>query len=455
MIHDLVIKNGTIVTSETTYQADVAIIGETIATIGTNLTGARELDATDKYVIPGAIDVHVHLEMPIGNFVSSDTFLSGTRAAAFGGTTAIIDFVETQPKQTMIDALNKRKDLASSQAVIDYGFHMTIGPTDISKLDQLSAVYEAGCSSFKLYMAYGLRLHDGELLQALQAVHQVGGLPVVHAENWDIICTHIDQNLAQGHTSPHWHPRCRPAFIEGTAVQQIINIATYVGSPLYIFHVGCADAVEKIAQARQRNLPIMGETCPQYLYLTEAVYDYPGVKGALPVCSPPLRTETDQTRVWQALARNELQVVSTDHCPFTSEEKAFGLHQSDFSQIPGGVPSIEVRLSAIYQGVQQGYLSLNRWVDVCCTTPADLFGFANKGRVAVGYEADLVIFDPKKIVTLSTETLHEQVDWTPYNNLHLMGWPSYTLSRGDIIVENGTFIGEAGRGRFVKRRNCG
>ena len=451
MKFDLVLKNGTVVTAETTYQADIGIQGERIAALGEGLTGRREIDASGKLVTPGAIDVHVHLQMPIGEFVSADDFFTGTRAAALGGTTSIIDFVEPEPEQTMLAALAVRQAEAEARVVIDYGLHMTIGPNEIGKLAQVPAAAQAGCASFKLYMAYSLRLDDGQLLQALEAVRDAGALPIVHAENWDVICTLITRNLAAGRTEPHWHPRSRPAPMEGEAAGRVIDLATLAGTPLYIFHVSCGDVVERIAAAQLRGLPVYGETCPQYLLLTDALYDRPGVDGALPVCSPPLRTEADQVHLWTALAQNKLQVVSTDHCPFTKADKAKRL--GNFSHIPGGVPSIEARFAAVYTyGVRTGRFSPNRWVDICCTRPARLFGLTSKGVIAVGYEADLVVFDPERQVRLSPDSLHENVDWTLYDGLDLTGWPVVTISRGEIIAENGEFRGEAGRGRFIARK---
>jgi dihydropyrimidinase len=451
MSFDLVIKNGTVVTAESTYQADIGIQGETITAIGIGLKGAKEVDAADKLVIPGAVDIHVHMQMPIGNFVSSDDFFTGTRAAALGGTTAIVDFVEPRDDESMLDALADRRALADPRVVIDYGLHMTIGPAEIEKLDQVPDAYEAGCGSFKLYMAYGLRLNDGELLQAFEAIRDVNGLPVVHAENWDVICMFVARNLAAGNISPHWHPRSRPAQFEGEAVGRVVELAKYVGTPAHIFHVTCAEAVQQIAAARQRGLPISGETCPQYLLLTQDVYDAPGAKGAWPVCSPPIRAKESQDALWHGLSNGQLQVITTDHCPFSSAEKSTGL--VDFSKIPGGVPSVESRLAAIYTfGVRSGRLTLNQWVAVCCTTPAELAGFSGKGKILVGYDADLVIFDPEKQITLSTETLHEKVDWTPYDGIELHGWPETTISRGTIVVENGEFRGRQGQGRFAARR---
>lgn len=450
MNFDLVIKNGTVVTAVATYQADVGIQGEQIAAVGHGLHGRRELDAAGKLVIPGGIDPHVHLQYQLPNFRSADDFFTGTRAAAFGGTTTIIDFVEPKPTQTMLDGLAARSAEADGQAVIDYGFHMTIGPHEIEKLDQLPAAYAAGCASFKLYMAYGMRLTDDQLLRALQAIRGVNGLPVVHAENWDVICALVAQNLAAGRTEPHWHPHSRPPLLEAEAVSRLIDIAAYVGTRAHIFHISCAEVVERLAEAQRRGLPVTGETCPHYLLLNEGVFQRPLPQAARYICSPPLRSHDDQLRLWAALGQDVVNIVTTDHCPFTQAEKAQNLH--DYSQIPGGVPGIEARLALLYSyGVADGYFSLNRWVEMSSTRVAQLFGLRRKGHIAPGYDADLVIFDPEKRVTLSTETLHENVDWTPYQHVPITGWPVVTLCRGLVVVADGEFVGERGYGRFVPR----
>ena len=454
-VYDLVIKDGTIVTADAVYEADLAVSGETIAAIGHYLRGRRELSAAGRYVIPGGVDIHVHLGMPIGPFTSTDDFTHGTRAAAFGGTTAIVDFVETGPDETMLQALAARRAKAEGQAVIDYGLHMTIGPADIPRLDQVAAARAAGCGSFKLYMAYGLRLTDGDLLLALEAVRDAGAMPVVHAENWDVITTLIRRNLAAGRTTPHWHPRSRPPELEAEAASRVIDIAAWVGTPVHIFHVSCAATAERIAAAKMRGLPVTGETCPQYLYLTDDLYDRPGVAGALPICAPPLRPAADGQALWRALAGGALDLVTTDHCPFTAAEKATGL--ADFSRIPGGVPSIESRLALVYDGlVNRGRggeraTALRRWVDVCATTPAALMGFSRKGRLLPGYDADIVIFDPNLEKTISPETLHETAGWSPYEGTAVRGWPVTTISRGEILVEDGEWRGTAGHGQFVAR----
>lgn len=451
MEYDLVIKNGTVITAKSTMiQADIAILGEKIAHIGSNLSGEQEIDASGKYVIPGAIDIHVHMQMPLGNgVISSDTFSTGTRAAALGGTTAIVDFVAPEPDESMIDALAKRRAEADGQVAIDYGLHMTISPHELNKLDELSQVIEAGVSTLKLYMAYGFRLQDDELFKALQAAKKHGMLSVVHAENWDVITTLIEQNLAQGNISSRWHPRSRPAIMEGEAAGRVIDMATYIGTPIHIFHVSCDEVVQRIRQARKRGLPITGETCPQYLFKTWDAFEVEGVDGTLPVCAPPIREQEQQDSLWQALAAGDLQLVTTDHCPFVKADKARGL--DDFSQIPGGVPSIEMRLAGIYDGVRKDILSLNQWVDMCCTTPAKLAGFTKKGHIAPDYDADIVIFDPNKEVTLSTDTLHENVDWTLYDDLQLKGWTDVTILRGQVIVSDGEFIGDNNYGRYIQR----
>ncbi len=451
MTYDLVIKNGLVVTASARYAADIGVREGRIAAIADDLHGALELDARGCYVIPGGVDIHVHMQMPLGeDLISADDFFTGTRAAAFGGTTAIIDFVEPEPDESLLQALAKRRAEADPRVVIDYGLHMTLGPAQMSRLDEAPAAYNMGCGSFKLYMAYDFRLYDGQLMQAMEAVRDAGGWPVIHAENWDVITTLVRRNLAAGRTSPHWHPRSRPAALEGEAAGRAIDIANYIKTPLHIFHVSCHSVVERISAARAAGWPISGETCPQYLFLTEDAYDTPGVEGTLPVCAPPLRPQKDQDALWLALARNDLQLVTTDHCPFTRAQKARG--QDDFSKIPGGVPAIEMRLAGVYQGVVRGVFSLNRWVELCSAAPARLAGLNRKGDIAIGYDADLVIFDPERRVTLSTDFLHENVDWTPFEGLELQGWPRVTINRGEIIVQDGEFLAKAGRGRFVSRR---
>jgi dihydropyrimidinase len=459
MQFDLVIKNGTIVNAGECFRADIGIRGERIAAIGERLSGLRQLDAQGMLVTPGAVDVHVHLHLPAGGgLVSSDDFFTGTRAAAFGGTTSLIDFVEAEAGQPLLEALAARRAEADDQVVIDYGLHMTLAAADIAKLGQVPAVVEAGCSTFKLYLAYpGFQLDDGAFLRALETIRDAGALPIVHAENGRVIQTLAERYRARGETAPIWRARSRPSVMEGEAAGRAIDLAALAGVPLYIVHASCREVVERVAGARARGLPVFGETCPQYLLLNDSLYARPGPEGMLPVCSPPLRSEPDQRRLWEGLARGDLQVVATDHCPFMRADKARGA--GDFAHIPGGLPAVEARFPLLYTfGVRRRRISLNRWVEICCTAPARLFGLAGKGTIAVGYDADVVIFDPNRRVTLSTETLHERVDWTPFEGMELAGWPAVVLSRGEVIVapcEDDAarldFRAAPGRGRFIPR----
>jgi len=297
-------------------------------------------------------------------------------------------------------------------------------------------------------MAYGNRLHDGEILLAFEAIGEAGGLPIVHAENWDAITTLIDKNIKEGNTSPEWHTKSRPAILEAEAVGRVIDLATYAGVPVHIFHISCPEAIERVKNARIQGHFVTAETCPQYLFLTDEVFEAEGVEGALPICSPPIRGIIDQLELWEYLSSESFHTISSDHCPFTIKEKQAGLDA--FNTVPGGVPSIEMRFPAIFsRGVRDGFLTVNQWVDLCCTTPAWLFGLENKGDIQVGKDADLVIFDPSKEKKLEKETLHEEAGWTPYKNTTITGWPEVTISRGEIIVQNGKCTAEKGRGQFI------
>ena len=448
MAYDLVVKGGRIVNPSGEFYGDIGIRGEKIAAIGENLSGKRILHAEGKLVTPGAVDSHVHLEMPIGKYISSDDFYHGSRAAACGGTTSFIDFVESLPGESLTKALEKRKSAARDRVVGDYAFHMTLGPEDLNKLDQIPDAVAAGCRSFKLYMAYGLRLDDGQLLRAIEAIGRAGALPVVHAENWDVITTLIEGNLKAGRLTPPWHPRCRPAELEAEAVSRVISIASYLNTRVHIFHISCPEAIRAVEEARTRGAAVTAETCPQYLFLTRDLYEQPGVKGALSVCSPPLRSRESRDSLWSFLSRGSFTTISTDHCPFLIKEKAAGLAR--FDTIPGGVPSIEMRFSALYsKGVKEGLLTESQWVDLCCSAPARLFGLEAKGTIEQGKDADLVIFDPEKKKVLTSESLHETAGWTPYEGMVLSGWPETVLSRGEVIVEHDSCCGEKGRGKYM------
>ena len=450
-MYDLVIRNGLIIGADGKIAADLAIDGERIAAIGTRLEGRRVLDAGGCYVIPGGIDPHVHLQMPLAGLVSSDSFTTGTVAAACGGTTTIIDFVEPQPGQFMLEALAWRRAEAAEQVAIDFGLHMTI-PTwhaaEADRLDEVAAVVEAGCLSFKMYQAYaGMILDDVSLLRALTAVGQAGGRTVLHSETGPVLDMLREEARTEGHLEPIWHAYTRPAQLEASAVHRAAELADLAGCPLYIFHVGCRESVEEIIKARHRGIDIWGETCPQYLLLN-AEEHLGGLNGELYVCAPPLRSIDDNQAMWLALAQNDLHVVSTDHCPWTKEEK----RRDDFTSIPGGVPSIEARLSLIHHmGVNAGLLTLERWVQVCSTNAARWMGLKGKGRLAPGCDADIVIFDPARVKYIAPDTLHEAAGWTPYEGMEVTGWPRTVLSRGAVIVEDEQYVGHPGHGRFVER----
>ena len=444
-MYETVIAGGEVVTAGGSFQATVALSGERIVAVGLGLEGDRVIDASGCYVIPGAVDVHVHLQMWAGGYRSSDTFASGTVAAALGGTTTVVDFVEPEDEQEMIAALVARRREADDQVAVDYGLHMTIPAWHADHaLSEIPAVRDAGIYSFKLYQAYGrLRLDDVRLYATLRTLAHRGGLPILHGENGPVIDLLRDEAVRNDHTEPIWHARTRPAELEGQAVAAALGLAGLVGSPLYIVHVSCAQALEAVVSARERGQTVYAETCPQYLFLTKD--ELVGENGRRFICAPPLRTEMDQIELWRALARGDIQVISTDHCPFTAQEKTA---ETVFTQIPGGLPSVEARLSLVYDAARRGLLTLNQWVDRCCTQPARLLKLPRKGQVAPGFDADLVVFDPQRQVTLSAQWLHENVDWTPYEGISIAGWPRHVFSRGEWVVRDGEFRGRAGRGRF-------
>jgi dihydropyrimidinase len=451
MMFDLVITNGTIVTAEATSRADLGIAAGRIAAVGAGLRGSETIDATGKLVLPGAIDEHVHLEMPVGEFASSDDFYTGTVAAACGGTTTIIDFAEPKVGQPLAEGLGERRAKADDKVVIDYGLHMTLSRADDETLAQIPASIQAGAASFKIYMAYeGLRLDDGGLLRALAALREHGGRALVHAENHYAIAYLTAQALAEGRTGPENHPRTRPAIMEAEAIHRLLALAWVTGTPLVLAHLSCAVGLEEIRAARQRGQTVWVETCPQYLLLDEKEYQLPGFEGAKFVMAPPPRTAADRAALWAGLAASEVNTVATDHCPFFyATQKTRG--RDDFSRIPGGAPGIETRLALLYtHGVRAGHISLERWVEVCCTEPARRFGLApRKGTLSVGADADLVIFDPDRRVTLGVEMLHQNVDYCPYEGWEVQGYPETVLSRGEVIVREREFIGARGRGAFL------
>lgn len=459
MTYDLVIQGGTLVTATDMFLADVGISEGKIAAIGRNLGGAHLLDARGKLVIPGGVDPHVHLQMPTGVTVSSDNWQTGTVAAAHGGTTTVIDFVEPEPGETLLEAFERRRAEADGLgqdhggAVIDYGLHMTLGQPALDRLDEVPDCVAAGMTSFKTYTTYeGMKLTDAEFLRVMETVRDAGGLVITHCEN-DAIIAHLTRWLvADDHTAPRFHPVSRPALTEIEAIQRVLALAAVAGVPVYIVHVSTGGGAAALARARATGQPVWGETCPQYLLLDDERYAEPGFAGAKYVCSPPLRAPADQGVLWDALRVGTLQAVGTDHCPFHfAGQKDLGL--DDFTAIPGGMPGIEARLALLYTfGVRAGRLTPGQWVAACCTCPAQIFGlYPRKGSLVPGADADIVIFDPARAVTLTQELLHENVDYTPYEGLNVTGWPETTISRGEIIVHQGAFMGRPGRGRYLER----
>ena len=457
MSFDTVIRNGSVVTATDTYVADVAIANGKIAAIGANFpteNATQTLDASGKLVMPGGIDVHTHLDMPFGGTTSADDFETGTRAAAFGGTTTLIDFAIQYKGQPLRQAFDTWMSKAASKAACDYAFHCIV--TDISggQLSEMNDLVREGVTSFKLFMAYPgvFMLDDGSIFKALQTTSKNGGLVCMHAENGSAIDVIVQQALAEGKRAPKYHALTRPTTAEAEATARAIALAEMAGAPIYIVHLSCNDALEKVREARDRGLPVYAETCPQYLYLSIENFDAPGFEGAKYVFTPPLREKWHQEKLWNGLQRDHLQVVSTDHCPFCfKEQKELG--RDDFTKIPNGGPGVEHRMSLIYSGgVAGGRFSANRFVELVSTTPAKLFGlYPRKGTIAVGSDADLVIFDPKRKHTISARTHHMRVDYSMFEGIQVTGMPDMVLSRGRIVVEGDKFLGRAGQGEFLRR----
>ena len=452
-MHALVIRGGTLITPSDTLVTDLAIDDGIITAWGRGLAGRRELDAEGLLVVPGAVDPHVHLETPVGPTQSSDDWASGTRAAAIGGTTTLLDFVEADLGGSLREALAARRAQADGRAVIDYGLHMTLREMSPAVMAEIQAVVAAGCTSFKTYLTYeGFYLDDPTFIQALEAVAKAGGVVLVHAENHGVV-EHLRRRLpAEGHTAPRYHARSRPVAAEAEAIERAAALAEVTGCPLYVVHISTERGAAAVARARARGQVVYGETCPQYLLLTDAELDRPGFEGAKFVCSPPLRPSGNAEALWAGLANGRLQTVGTDHCPFFYQGQK-DLGREVFTAIPNGLPGIETRLALLHTfGVGAGRLSLNQWVQVCCANPARIFGlYPRKGTLVPGADADLVLFDPNHVVPLTKDRLHENVDYTPYAGLTLRGYPRLTLARGEVLAAEGEYVGPAGGGRFLAR----
>jgi dihydropyrimidinase len=452
------ITNGTVVTAEASYRADVLIDGETIAAIGSDFVAAgteadETINARGKYVIPGAIDVHTHMELPFGGTFAKDTFETGTRAAAFGGTTCIVDFAVQSRGKSLREGLDAWHAKAEGNAVVDYGFHMIMSDVNDNTLAEMDQLVDDGVPDFKLFTAYpGVFFSDdGAIFRAMLRTRDNGGLIMMHAENGLAIDIVAENEVAAGHTDPYYHGVARYPIFEGEATNRVIRLAEAAGVPVYIVHLSARDALEEVREARDRGAKAFAETCPQYLFLSlDDLGD--GFNGAKFVCSPPLRPRDHWEDLWQGLIKDDLQVVSTDHCPFDfHEQKELG--RGDFRKVPNGLPGVEDRVDLLHDGgVAGNRLTRERWVEVISTAPARLFGmYPQKGTIAVGSDADVVVYDPNRKRTISAKTHHMDVDYSCYEGREVQGGSDIVMSRGQVVVRDGTFTGEKGHGRFVKR----
>ncbi|WP_411681850.1 dihydropyrimidinase [Clostridium thailandense] len=451
---DKIIKNGTIITAFDTYKADVAIEGEKVVMIANNIVDdkAEIIDASDKYILPGALDAHTHLEMPFGGTISSDSYEAGTRAAACGGVTTVFDFALQQKGEGIIQTAKRRNELCEPQACVDYAFHVAITDLTTEVLNEFKAAVDFGISSFKVFMVYkkeGLMVDDGVMCKVLKKGKEVGAMIAVHAENPDLIDMRTEEFLIEGKTSAWYHYLSRPEFVEAEADIRAIHWAKSLNTPLYIVHLANKQGMEEVKKARDEGYEIYAETCPQYLHFTSDVYKREDGRNF--VCSPPMKGQESQDALWQGIKSGDIATIATDHCPFQSYEKDWG--KDDFTKIPNGCMGIENMYPYMLSEANKGRLSFNRVVELCSTNPAKIYGCApEKGTIAVGSDADIVIYDPNKEFTVSKDNMHSDVDHTIWEGLKLKGYIDTTLSRGRIVFKEGEFLGQPGWGKFLKRK---
>ncbi|MFF3552052.1 dihydropyrimidinase [Streptomyces tsukubensis] len=457
------IRGGLVITAAEETHADVLIEDGRIAALaahGSEAAGAwtadRIIDAGGKYVVPGGVDGHTHMEMPFGGTFASDTFETGTRAAAWGGTTTIVDFAVQSVGHSLREGLDAWYAKADGNCAIDYGFHMILSDVTERSLKEMDRLVEEGITSFKLFMAYPGVFYsdDGRILRAMQRAAGNGGLIMMHAENGIAIDVLVEQALAAGHTDPRYHGEVRRALLEAEATHRAIQLARVAGSPLYVVHVSAQEAVAELTAARDLGLPVFGETCPQYLFLSTDDLARPDFEGAKYVCSTPLRPADHQESLWRGLRTNDLQVVSTDHCPFCfTGQKELG--RGDFSKIPNGLPGVEHRMDLLHQAVVDGHIGRRRWIEIACAAPARMFGlYPRKGTIAPGADADIVLYDPHAEQVISAETHHMNVDYSVYEGRRITGQVETVLSRGEVVIDRRTYTGRAGHGQYIARATC-
>ena len=465
----VLIKGGRVVTAVDDYVADILIEDGKVEAIARSLEveDADTYDATGLLVLPGGIDVHVHMETPMGNDVyTCDTFESGTKSAAFGGTTTIIDFAQQFKGESPKAALDRRLAAAEPQCSVDYGFHVILTDANSDAIAELpDLVNNEGVSSFKLYMAYPgvMMVDDAAIYKIMRKVGNHGGMVNVHAENGIVIQALIDEALAAGNTSPKFHQLTRPQLMEGEATHRVIRIAELAEVPVYIVHLSAKEALDAVVEARDRGIHAFAETCPHYLFLDHSKYDLPGFESAKYVMTPPLRDHKCQHELWRGLQFDDLQIVSTDHCPFCFNENPMGILKSkrfgegNFNKIPNGAPGVELRLELLYDGgVREGRINLNRFVQLTATAPAKMFGlFPQKGTIAVGSDGDIVLFDPEKPHTLSASTHHSNVDYSLFEGRSVQGKVEKVFLRGELIVDGEAWLGKAGMGQYLSRSASG
>lgn len=458
-IYDTVIRGGTVATASDVFQADIGISGGTVAALGQALApGRREIDAAGKLVLPGGVDTHAHIEqLSAAGMMNADTWESATRSAALGGTTSVIAFAAQHVGMDLAQVVADYEVLARRGAIIDYAFHLIVSdPTEKALSEDIPALVAAGHTSLKAFMTYDrLRLHDEQLLDLMQAAKETGALVCVHAENHGLIAWAGRRLVAQGKTAPKYHAESHPRVSESEAFERLVRFSVYLDQPIMVFHVSTAEGAAILRRARGEGAKVMAETCPQYLFLTAADLDRPGIEGAKWMCSPPPREASDQEALWRALDLGDLQTISSDHAPYAYDEtgKLMAGPNPTFKQIANGLPGLQVRLPLLFDAmVSKGRLGLQKFVDLTATAPARLYGLDAKGSVAVGRDADLCVWDSERRVTITDDLMVDRAGYTPYAGREIVGWPIVTLRRGEVVAEEGRCQAEPGSGRWQARR---